>query len=220
LPETTTSCHGTKRRSGDLNVRGGCGRRTFEQSHVAGKSGATEEMFWLNEPDAWELSDSGLWVHAMASTDFWRQTHYGYTRDSGHFFYRPVQGDFRASVKVSGDFSSQFDQAGLMVRLDADRWIKAGPEFVDGDLQFSVVATNSVSDWSMLPIGATGSILVSVQRAFDSVAVACSTAEGKSYQARLSYLDPAKSAMVGVMCCSPEGTGFHASFSGLEFGPC
>ena len=40
---------------------------------------------WLNEPQAWSLEEGTLAVVTDAGTDFWRETHYGFTRDSGHF---------------------------------------------------------------------------------------------------------------------------------------
>lgn len=41
---------------------------------------------WLNEPRDWNLQGGVLNVTTDANTDFWRETHYGLKRDSGHFF--------------------------------------------------------------------------------------------------------------------------------------
>ena len=43
---------------------------------------------------------------------------------------------------------SQFDQAGLIVYVDEDHWLKAGIEVVDGIPRLSCVVTNNYSDWS------------------------------------------------------------------------
>eukprot|EP00939_MAST-03C_sp_MAST-3C-sp1_P002699 g2699.t1 len=44
---------------------------------------------------------------------------------------------------------SQFDQAGIMVRVDDDCWVKAGVEYTDGMPRLSCVVTNEgYSDWS------------------------------------------------------------------------
>ncbi|CAF4559543.1 unnamed protein product, partial [Rotaria magnacalcarata] len=32
-------------------------------------------------------------VHTNGETDFWRQTHYGFERDNGHFYYRSMNGE-------------------------------------------------------------------------------------------------------------------------------
>lgn len=41
---------------------------------------------WLNEPTEANGSDIELSVTTDANTDFWRETHYGFVRDSGHFY--------------------------------------------------------------------------------------------------------------------------------------
>ncbi|MDZ8106776.1 MAG: DUF1349 domain-containing protein [Nostoc sp. DedQUE12a] len=75
-------------------------------------------MEWYNEPPVWEVKDEAIAVTSAAKTDFWRETHYGFIRDNGHFFYQKIQGDFIAEVKVTGQYQDLYDQAGLMVRLD------------------------------------------------------------------------------------------------------
>ena len=87
-------------------------------------------MEWFNQPPAWDDGGATITVHTAARTDFWRTTHYGFIRDSGHFYYRPVAGDFTAEVEVRGRYQDLYDQAGLMVRQDAHTWMKCGIEFV------------------------------------------------------------------------------------------
>ena len=109
-------------------------------------------MQWLNEPPNWQVRDSTIHVTSTQNTDFWRKTHYGFIRDSGHFYYRQVTGDFVASVKVTGEYRDLYDQAGLMVRLDEQNWLKCGIEFVAGVQQVSAVVTRDYSDWSIAPM--------------------------------------------------------------------
>lgn len=45
----------------------------------------------------------------------------------------------------------QFDQAGVVIRLDAEHWIKTGIEVVDHQARLSCVVTNVYSDWSTQP---------------------------------------------------------------------
>ena len=56
-----------------------------------------------------------------------------------------------AALRFRGEFAAQYDQAGLMLRVDESHWIKAGIELADGRLWLSVVVTNGVSDWSQQP---------------------------------------------------------------------
>ena len=40
---------------------------------------------WLNEPKTWSSNGETLEFLTDARTDFWRNTHYGFVRDNGHF---------------------------------------------------------------------------------------------------------------------------------------
>jgi uncharacterized protein len=60
-------------------------------------------------------------------------------RDSGHFRFDRVSSDFTAQVTVSGDYRELYDQAGLMLRLDAEHWLKAGVEYVEGRRMLSAL---------------------------------------------------------------------------------
>jgi len=95
---------------------------------------------WLNEPREWSFDDY-LDVRTDPSTDFWRTTHYDFVRDTGHLLSREVAGDFRLVTTFCGEYRHQYDQAGAMLRIDAENWIKTGVEFVDGEPQVSAVVT-------------------------------------------------------------------------------
>ena len=109
-------------------------------------------MHWYNEPAVWAANGDTFTVTAEHDTDFWRKTHYGFIRDNGHFYYQEVSGDFRCEVKVSGGYAALYDQAGLMVRLDAETWLKCGIEFVEGVQYVSAVVTRDFSDWSVVAL--------------------------------------------------------------------
>ncbi len=111
-------------------------------------------MEWLNEPPEWEQRGDLLIVTAAPETDFWRKTHDGGIRDSGHAFLQPWTGDFIAEVALSADYRDQYDQAGLMVRLDETIWLKCGIELLDAVQQVSAVVPRDVSDWSVVPLPA------------------------------------------------------------------
>jgi len=83
-----------------------------------------EQGEWLNQPAQWKLEDNRLHVITDRATDFWRETHYGFTRDSGHCYGVRTAGDFTAQVRIDGRFETLYDQAGLMVRIDASQWVK------------------------------------------------------------------------------------------------
>lgn len=178
-------------------------------------------MQWLNEPPAWRDEGGTLTVTTGERTDFWRETHYGFIRDTGHVRYEEVSGDFTATVEFHGDYEHLYDQAGLMLRLDARNWIKAGIEFV-GHPMLSVVVTRDFSDWSTMPIPVSAEWLrlrCSREGAAVRVEWAPADKDGRFNMLRLAYLPPASPIRVGPMCCSPERSGFRAEFRSFEVGP-
>src|ERR1700745_4437319 len=98
-------------------------------------------MPWLNEPPIWNIDSDRLRVVTGPKTDFWRVTHYGFIRDNGHFYYEERTGDFTIQVKIDAKYQALYDQAGVMIRLDAANWIKAGVEYTDGSPHLSAVVT-------------------------------------------------------------------------------
>ena len=87
---------------------------------------------WYCEPPEWSHTPERLSVIIGFKTDFWQSTFYEFQRDNGHFYQTEVEGDFSAEVLVNGYYEELYDQAGLMLRVDALNWIKAGIEFTDG----------------------------------------------------------------------------------------
>lgn len=181
----------------------------------------TAQFQWLNEPPQWTGDARSLSLTTGAKTDFWRETFYDFIRDSGHAWLTPVSGDFSATAVIRGDYETLYDQAGMMLRIDESRWIKAGIEFTDGLMHFSVVVTRGVSDWSVIPLHQAAPdtpVHVRLTRHGDAVRVQFHLGDGKWQMARLGPF-PADDAMVGVTACSPEREGFFARFEDISVGP-
>jgi regulation of enolase protein 1 (concanavalin A-like superfamily) len=89
-------------------------------------------------------------IEADAATDFWQRTHYGFQVDNGHFLYREMTGDFVPTARILFRPVHQYDQAGIMVRVSADCWLKCSVEFEpSGPNRLGAVVTNhGYSDWS------------------------------------------------------------------------
>lgn len=170
-------------------------------------------MEWYNEPPIWNVQGDTITVTSGGKTDFWRQTHYGFIRDNGHFFHQQVQGDFIVEVKVSGKYQDLYDQAGIMVRLDELNWLKCGIEFVEGVQQVSAVVTRDYSDWSVVPMPQNPATLwLRVTRRDTAVVVQYSLDRTNYTMLRMAYLTPVATVNVGLMCASPEGNGFAMTF--------
>jgi regulation of enolase protein 1 (concanavalin A-like superfamily) len=177
-------------------------------------------MDWLNEPPQWRDKDGVLRVVTGDRTDFWRTTHYGFVRDDGHGRLAPAEGDFAATLAFRGDYETLYDQAGMLLRLDAANWIKAGVEFVAGRRMLSVVVTRDVSDWSTMPVPVEAEWLwLRLTRIGTAGHVhwAAERGEANFRMLRLAYF-PEGPVGVGPMCCSPQRAGFTAEFRDFTVG--
>lgn len=174
---------------------------------------------WLNEPRDWRLDEGALSVVTDAATDFWRETHYGFTRDSGHFFGCDTQGDFTATLRVRAAYESLYDQAGLMVRLNATTWLKAGIEWSDGEALLGSVLTLGQSDWATGPFTGDPTDFRLRLTVASGVLRLQASADGQHWPlVRLCPFPAAASYRVGPMCCTPERAGLKVVFSDFVVG--
>lgn len=172
-------------------------------------------MEWFNEPARWSSSDD-LVIHADPGSDFWRTTHYGFVRDNGHIYGSWFAGDCTVTATFSGEFSAQYDQAGIALRISPSQWIKAGVELVDGQFQASAVVTRDFSDWSVVAIPRFERMTVSAERAGDTVTISYAVEDASPRMLRQAYFPPDVPALVGAMCAAPDGPGFVTRFHALN----
>ncbi|MYV54788.1 DUF1349 domain-containing protein [Streptomyces sp. SID3212] len=179
-----------------------------------------DDWTWLNPPARRAPYDDALDVTTDPDTDFWVTTHYGFVRDTGHALLRPVPAKFRLRATFSGDYHEQYDQAGLLLRIDGKNWIKTGIEYVDGRQQLSAVVTREVSDWNVVPLAyltdAPGPVTVELRREGDTVTILYGLGGAPETMLRLAYFPPEVPAQAGPMCASPDGKGFTARFTALS----
>lgn len=171
---------------------------------------------WLNEPATWSAPDGGLSVVTDKATDFWRETFYGFTRDSGHFLGFPAPTAFTAQLRIRGDYQKLYDQAGMMIRLDERRWVKAGIELSDGRAMLSSVLTDGQSDWATAPYEGNPRdfwLRVTVEKGVLRLQV---SPDGRNWPLmRLAPFPVADGYLVGPMTCTPERAGLEVRFSDL-----
>ncbi len=170
---------------------------------------------WKNAPKSSTVTASKLHVQVDGGTDFWRVTHYGFTRDNGHFFYLEKEGDFIAKVKVVGQYRELYDQAGLMIRLEEKNWIKTGIEYVKGVQNVSAVVTRDVSDRSVVPRqDSPPAVWLTLLRKGDFVEIQYSFDNEDFKMLRLAYFPPTpgKKVQIGLMSAAPDGKGFPVDF--------
>ena len=175
---------------------------------------------WRNEPAEWKLSPDGLAVVTDRATDFWSKTHYGFTRHSGHLFGYTTTGGFTASLRVRGKYESLYDQAGLMVLIDDETWIKAGVEISDGEAMLSSVLTVGYSDWATGSFPGDASDFRLRMTVDNSVLRVQVSIDGRRWPlVRLCPFPPSAHYLVGPMCCTPERTGLSVLFSDFTVEP-
>ncbi|NPV01554.1 MAG: DUF1349 domain-containing protein [Brevinematales bacterium] len=177
-------------------------------------------MEWLNPPAHFSGDNGVIKITTLPKTDFWRVTHYDFTKQNAHFYHRTFEGDFEISVKVSGAYRDNYDQAGLMILADDLNWIKAGIEFTDGIQNISAVITREFSDWSVQALNnAPESVWFRIIRRKESVEAAYSI-DGENYCLyRLGYLSLNHALKTGIYAASPMGDGFPVTFEQLSINP-
>ena len=120
-------------------------------------------------------------------------------------------------VKVTGDYKVRFDQAGLMLRIDHENYIKAGIEFVDGKYNLSTVVTHKTSDWSVITLDKpVPYIWIKAVRRLDAVEVFYSFDDKEYTMMRNAWLQDNTPVMVGLMGACPDGEGFNATFEHFQ----
>lgn len=177
-------------------------------------------LAWCCPPARWSIRDSALVVEPDPGTDYWQRTHYGFSADNGHFLCLAQDGDFVLSTRVRFWPVHQYDQAGLMVRVSPDSWIKTSVEYEpDAPSRLgAVVTSHGFSDWSTqnAPEGVRELALRLVREGDDCTV---EFLDGERWtQIRVAHLhNPGGLAVqAGIYACSPKGAGFRAEFDFLR----
>jgi regulation of enolase protein 1 (concanavalin A-like superfamily) len=183
-------------------------------------SRAWSDGTWTAPPAATAEDDGDLLVTAVEGSDAWRHTAYGFVHDDAHALLAPLEDPGAVEVAFVADYDQQFDQAGLMVRADAETWVKAGVEFSDGVPQLGAVVTLGRSDWSVAPVPewAGRRVTVRASRSGDAVTV---RARVDDEPFRLVRVCPftAGAASAGAYCCAPTRAGLVVRFRRWATGP-
>ncbi|CAH0188133.1 hypothetical protein SRABI70_01438 [Pseudomonas sp. Bi70] len=175
---------------------------------------------WLNRPATSAVSEHSLTMTTEQKTDFWRETHYGFTRDTGHFLGVATADGFTATIRIQGEFRSLYDQAGLMVRIDEKRWVKTGVEFTDGHAFLSTVVTDGKSDWSVSqPFKALEDFYIRVTLSNGAMRIQASRDGSFWPLLRLAPFPIADTYQVGPTACTPERSGLVVRFSEFTINP-
>lgn len=196
-----------------------------------------DQLYWINKQPKFELVAEesgrrlgGLHVTTSEKSDFWRKTFYTpllVKADAPALLVKIPSGlkEWTAELRFSLENAShQFDQAGLMVYANEEKWMKAGIEMVDGSPRLSCVVTNGCSDWSVRPwsSAAATDVSVRVSHVRGSLAVESKIGDGtwSFYRIAPSMVAEFEGDVgVGMICCSPTQPGMSAVFHHFSTSP-
>lgn len=180
---------------------------------------------WVNKPLKFNIGLKELSVTTEAHTDLWQKTYYHFVNDNAPMFLTETEEEyFSFTVKVDfADSHQRFDQAGVVVYLDSENWLKASIEYENQDFQHlgSVVTNQGFSDWATVQIPAkTKSMYYRLSRRGQDFRIENSLDGVNFQQMRICHLHQAsRSISFGVYACSPEDSSFTAHFSEWNLGP-
>jgi uncharacterized protein len=193
---------------------------------------------WTNDPELVDIDvveidlvdvadDEGreasrrLTAIAAEGSDAWRTTAYGFVHGSEHALLAPLAVGEAMEVTFTADWAAEFDQAGVFVRIDDRRWVKAGLEYADGHMGLGAVVTDDLSDWSVGQIDEwrTASVTMRVSRWPDALIIRARADGGDWRLVRLAPFDSSEDAAAGPFLCAPTRSGFAATFTSWDRGP-
>lgn len=181
-----------------------------------------ESFAWLHPPARWTI-DSALELTSLPDTDYWQRTHYGFQRDTGHFLHTTIDGDFGVTAALSFDPTAQYDQCGLMCRVDSQQWIKCSVEYETPEWSRlgSVVTNHGYSDWATQDVSTTITRMhYRINRRGSDFLLAWSDDGSAWHQMRIAHLHECPAVIqVGFYACSPTGPGFTCRVHDLTIAP-
>lgn len=174
---------------------------------------------WFNPPARFQTGN-GLEIYTDEKTDFWQRTHYGFQRDDGHCLFTRQTGDFCLMTHVEFRPQTQYDQCGLMVRVDNQNWIKVSTEYEDEHHSRlgSVVTNLGYSDWATQDISSEHAEMhYRIHRNGNDFLLEHSYNGQTWAQLRITHLHNATEILeIGLYACSPLGKDFWCRFKVLE----
>ncbi len=197
-----------------------------------------EAARWINPPRKFTVGPSEITLHTEPDTDFWQRTFYGFRNHNAPALVVDRSDNFTFSVSIECEYTTRFDQAGIIIWIDENNWIKASLEYENEDLSRlgAVVTNDGYSDWSTRNSSALAQIEFRVSRrgpdfliearadtSWEQLRIAHLSALGETTKRMgitpSAELDSASSVAVGIYACSPGDSDFEATFKQWELSP-
>lgn len=184
-----------------------------------------KEMEWLRAPKQYTVTEDCVEMITEPHTDLWQRTYYHFRNDNAPVLQlRTKEKYFSFIVKTTFDTSVRYDQAGIVLYLDSDNWLKASVEYENNQIQRlgSVVTNHGYSDWSSIDVDSSiKTMWFRLSRREDDFCIE-NAVDGEHFkQMRICHLFQAKDEIrFGVYACSAEDSSFRAVFTDMEMTAC
>ncbi len=175
---------------------------------------------WYNEPENVVFLDHEMKIVARSQTDFWQSLHHQIKKDNAHFFYKKSSGNFSIVIKWRFDKAENFNQCGIMVRLDERNWFKAS--ILSKDENNPEIGTcltvSGYSDWAGTPLSAVPhEIFYKLEKKGEDFICSYSLDGEKYIRLRQFYLKSLNEKIkVGAYIAAPQKKMFEAVLDDVE----
>lgn len=178
---------------------------------------------WVNEPNSVNGFEP-LTFRTLPDTDFWRNTHYGFNRMTAHARLTDVKAKrFTCRATIQMEPSHTYDQAGIVLYVNDDHWIKTSVEYIpDGPSHLGAVVTSfGYSDWSTRDFSndrVRNPLTFEIVYTDGDVEIFFEYGEDMREQLRIAHLHDVSTLRIGPYGCSPDvnATGFDVTISNWE----
>lgn len=183
------------------------------------------EMKWIRPPQQYTVSEDRMVMVTEPFTDLWQRTYYHFRNDNAPVLQLETEEEyFSFVVKADFDTKVRYDQAGVVMYLNSENWLKASMEYENEQIQRlgAVVTNNGYSDWSSTDVDASAKTMwFRLSRRGQDFCVE-NSADGVTFkQMRICHMfNVPKTVTVGVYACSAENSSFTATFTHMALTDC
>ena len=184
-----------------------------------------KDMQWLRAPQQFTVTEDRIEMITEPHTDLWQRTYYHFRNDNAPVLQlTTAEKFFSFVVKADFDTKCRYDQAGVVMYLDSDNWLKASMEYENDRIQRlgSVVTNNGYSDWSSVDVDASIKSMWFRLSRRDADFCIENSVDGVTFkQMRICHMFNAREDIrFGVYACSAEDSSFRAVFTCMETTEC
>ena len=183
------------------------------------------QMQWLRAPAQYTVTEDRIEMITEPRTDLWQRTYYHFRNDNAPMLQLTTSEKYFSFV-VKAEFNTKvrYDQAGIVMYLDSENWLKASMEYENNMIQRlgSVVTNNGYSDWSSVDVDASiKAMYFRLSRREDDFCIENSVDGIQFKQMRICHMFHAQDEIrCGVYVCSAEESSFKAVFTCMEMTEC